>query len=65
MDVVLRQDVSYPIDACLNRCLIVRRRVLAKQVLQYVGWHDRVALDCFDEVFANNRPSKVLIDLAV
>jgi hypothetical protein len=53
------------VDAGLDGRLVVGRCVLAKEVLQDVGGHDRVALDGLDEVLAHDEAGKVLVDLLV
>ena len=65
IDVVLAQDVTYRLNAGLNRRLVVGGTVLTEQVLQNVRRDNGVALDGLHKVLANHRTGEILIDFLV
>jgi hypothetical protein len=63
--VVLGEDLAHGLDAGLDGGFVVRRRVLPEEVLQDVRWHDRVALDCLDQVLTDDDTREQQVDLEV
>jgi hypothetical protein len=65
MNVMLAQNLFDGVDACLNGRFVIGGAILAKQVLEHVGWHDCITFDGFHKVLAHHQASKVLIYFVV
>jgi hypothetical protein len=62
MHIVFAQDFLDGLDAGLNRGLVAGGTVLPQQVFKNKGGNDRIAFDRLDEILADNKPRKPLIN---